>query len=87
MTQRVPKRNILITGAGGGLGCGWAFTSAGHGHTILVTDLDAAAAKETTARSGGRPVGIAEFARPGRDVGAGRRAFHQPPGWLGPSKC
>lgn len=38
------KRNILITGAGSGIGAGLAVHLAEPGHRIIVTDLDAAAA-------------------------------------------
>jgi 3-hydroxybutyrate dehydrogenase len=38
------KRNILITGAGSGIGAGLAVHAAEAGHRIVVTDLDGAAA-------------------------------------------
>lgn len=38
------KRNILITGAGSGIGAGLAMHLAESGHRIVVTDLDGAAA-------------------------------------------
>ncbi len=41
------KRNILITGAGSGLGRGLALWLAQQGHSILVTDLRFAGAAET----------------------------------------
>lgn len=40
------KRNILITGAGSGIGAGLAMHLAESGHRIIVTDLDRAAAAE-----------------------------------------
>ena len=52
-----PKRNILITGAGGGLGRGLGLCLAQQGHTILATDLNLAGAAETAAlveKAGGK---------------------------------
>jgi 3-hydroxybutyrate dehydrogenase len=40
------KRNILITGAGSGIGAGLAMHLAESGHRIVVTDLDGAAAAQ-----------------------------------------
>ena len=42
-----PALNILITGAGSGLGRGLAVDLAARGHTLLVTDLNLDAATET----------------------------------------
>jgi 3-hydroxybutyrate dehydrogenase len=42
-----PKRSILITGSGSGLGRGMAQCLALEGHTILATDLNFEAARET----------------------------------------
>ena len=42
-----PRRNILITGAGSGLGRGLSFFLAQHGHAIVATDLDLEGAQET----------------------------------------
>ncbi len=39
------KRDILITGAGSGIGAGLAAHLAGSGHRLIVTDLDGAAAR------------------------------------------
>ena len=50
-------RNVLITGAGSGLGRGLSLCLARLGHSILVTDIDAARAGETAAQiaaAGGR---------------------------------
>jgi 3-hydroxybutyrate dehydrogenase len=47
MTQ--PKRTILITGAGGGLGRGMALYLAKLGHAIVATDIRLDAARETVA--------------------------------------
>jgi 3-hydroxybutyrate dehydrogenase len=44
-----PKRTILITGAGSGLGRGLASLLAGKGHFIVATDLHREAARETLA--------------------------------------
>lgn len=41
--------NVLITGAGSGLGRGMSLALAEHGHRILATDLHAASAEETAA--------------------------------------
>ncbi len=43
-------RHILITGAGSGLGRGLALALAAEGHTILATDLNEDAARETAAQ-------------------------------------
>lgn len=45
-----PVRNILITGAGSGLGRGLSLCLAQQGHLILVTDLRLDAAQETAAQ-------------------------------------
>jgi 3-hydroxybutyrate dehydrogenase len=45
-----PKRNILITGAGSGLGRGLSLCLAQQGHSILATDINLGAAKETVAQ-------------------------------------
>jgi 3-hydroxybutyrate dehydrogenase len=45
-----PKRNILITGAGSGLGRGLSLCLAQQGHSILATDVNLAGAKETVAQ-------------------------------------
>src|ERR1700719_218115 len=45
-----PKRNILITGAGSGLGRGLSLCLARQGHSILATDMNLAGAKETVAQ-------------------------------------
>jgi 3-hydroxybutyrate dehydrogenase len=42
-----PKHNILITGAGSGLGRGFGLSLASRGHAIIVTDLHLEGAKET----------------------------------------
>jgi 3-hydroxybutyrate dehydrogenase len=44
------KRNILITGAGSGLGRGLSLCLAQQGHSILATDINLAGAKETVAQ-------------------------------------
>ncbi len=57
MTSNASPRRILITGAGSGIGAGNATELARHGHHLLVTDLDPAAARAVAARieqSGGR---------------------------------
>ena len=43
-------RNILITGAGSGLGRGLSIDLARMGHRIVATDLDEAAARQTVAQ-------------------------------------
>jgi len=45
-----PTRNILVTGAGSGLGRGLCACLAQQGHTILATDLHLEAARETAAK-------------------------------------
>jgi 3-hydroxybutyrate dehydrogenase len=45
-----PKRNILITGTGSGLGRGLSLCLAQQGHSILATDINLAGAKETVAQ-------------------------------------
>lgn len=50
----LPPRNILITGAGSGLGRGLCIYLAQQGHSILVTDLDLERAQETAAQIGGK---------------------------------
>lgn len=45
-----PKRNILITGAGSGLGRGLSLCLAQAGHSILATDLQVESARETAAQ-------------------------------------
>ena len=45
-----PTRNILITGAGSGLGRGLSLCLAQQGHSILATDLSREAARETAAQ-------------------------------------
>ncbi|AKS42685.1 3-hydroxybutyrate dehydrogenase [Wenzhouxiangella marina] len=42
--------NILITGAGSGIGAGIACELAGQGHALIVTDLDTSAAEATARR-------------------------------------
>jgi 3-hydroxybutyrate dehydrogenase len=57
-----PKRTILITGAGGGLGRGLGLCLAAKGHSILATDIDAESARETASqikRAGGKAEGYA----------------------------
>lgn len=52
-----PSYNILVTGAGSGLGRGLCECLARQGHTLFVTDLQAQAAEETAAQvcsAGGR---------------------------------
>jgi 3-hydroxybutyrate dehydrogenase len=44
-----PRRNILITGAGSGLGRGLSICLAQQGHFVLATDLDLEGAQETVA--------------------------------------
>lgn len=56
------KHTILLTGAGSGLGRGLAVILAQHGHTILVTDVNLAGAKETVTQitaAGGRAAAYA----------------------------
>jgi 3-hydroxybutyrate dehydrogenase len=51
------ERNILITGAGSGVGRGLGLFLARRGHLVMATDLDEAAARETAdriAEAGGR---------------------------------
>jgi 3-hydroxybutyrate dehydrogenase len=45
-----PKRTVLITGAGSGLGRGLGICLAAEGHAILATDLDIERARETAAQ-------------------------------------
>ncbi|EEF58128.1 3-hydroxybutyrate dehydrogenase [Pedosphaera parvula] len=45
-----PKRNILITGTGSGLGRGLSLCLAQQGHSILATDIILAGAQETVAQ-------------------------------------
>ncbi len=45
-----PKRIVLITGAGSGLGCGLSICLAQEGHLILATDLHLEGARETVAQ-------------------------------------
>jgi 3-hydroxybutyrate dehydrogenase len=52
-----PRRNILITGAGSGLGRGLSLCLAQEGHSIVATDLNLDGARETVAQitaAGGR---------------------------------
>ncbi len=50
MNGSKPARNILITGAGSGLGRGISLCLAQQGHAILATDLRLEAARETAAQ-------------------------------------
>ena len=50
MNGSKPARNILITGAGSGLGRGLSLCLAQKGHSILATDLRLEAARETAAQ-------------------------------------
>src|SRR4051812_32819231 len=45
-----PKRIVLITGAGSGLGRGLSICLAEEGHSILATDLHLESARETAAQ-------------------------------------
>ena len=47
-----PRRNILITGAGSGLGRGLSICLAQQGHAILATDLHLETARETVTQIG-----------------------------------
>jgi 3-hydroxybutyrate dehydrogenase len=47
-----PKRSILITGAGSGLGRGLGLCLAGWGHSIVATDLHLEGARETATQIG-----------------------------------
>jgi 3-hydroxybutyrate dehydrogenase len=46
----IPKRNVLITGAGSGLGRGLSICLAQAGHSITVTDIRFEGAQETVAK-------------------------------------
>ncbi len=61
-----PKRNILITGAGSGLGRGLSLCLAEQGHTIVATDLRLEGAQETVAQIEALG-GEAKAARAGRE--------------------
>ena len=45
-----PRRNVLITGAGSGVGRGLSICLAQQGHTIVATDLNLDTARETVAQ-------------------------------------
>src|SRR4051812_39968998 len=45
-----PKRTVLITGAGSGLGRGLSISLAQEGHSILATDLHLETVRETVAQ-------------------------------------
>jgi 3-hydroxybutyrate dehydrogenase len=45
-----PKRNVLITGAGSGVGRGLSICLAQQGHALIVTDLNLNTARETVAQ-------------------------------------
>jgi 3-hydroxybutyrate dehydrogenase len=47
--MKMPKRRILITGSGSGLGRGMALCLAREGHSLVVADLNLEAARETVA--------------------------------------
>src|SRR5882724_10135545 len=55
------SRNVFITGAGSGIGSGIATVLARSGHRVIVTDLDAGAARNAAdeiERGGGRATGM-----------------------------
>jgi 3-hydroxybutyrate dehydrogenase len=63
--------NILLTGAGSGLGRGLSLDLAQQGHTCLVTDQNLAAAQETAAlvtAAGGRATAHALDVTAERDI-------------------
>src|SRR5438477_12161283 len=47
-----PKLNVLITGAGSGLGQGLSLCLAKQGHALLATDVDLKSARETVVQIG-----------------------------------
>ena len=72
------KRNILITGAGSGIGAGLAAQLAESGHRLIVTDLDGAAAASVArgiAAAGGRTIAAALDVA---DTAATRTLFDDP---------
>jgi 3-hydroxybutyrate dehydrogenase len=73
----MPPRTLLITGAGSGLGRGLSEILARAGHSIIATDLNLDAARETVARVGEKAEARAldvtseeDIARLMRDLGA-----------------
>jgi 3alpha(or 20beta)-hydroxysteroid dehydrogenase len=58
MTSRLAGKLVLVTGAGQGLGAGYARAAAAEGATVVVTDLDENLAAETAASCDGDAIGL-----------------------------
>jgi NAD(P)-dependent dehydrogenase (short-subunit alcohol dehydrogenase family) len=75
--------NILLTGAGSGLGRGLSLYLAQQGHTCLVTDQNLAAAQETAAlvtAAGGAPRRMRWTSRPNATLSGSSKRWTGP-GW------
>jgi len=56
--NRLQDKVVIVTGAGQGIGHGIADKLAAEGATVVVTDINAATAKQTATELGGKAIGI-----------------------------